>query len=63
MLPTIHQNKTIILENIFAWLIALGAAAAQLMPIFQMFAYLLASLVSILTAIKILKELFKNEKL
>lgn len=59
MLFTIHQNKTIILENIFAWLIALGAAASQVMPLFQMLAYLLASVVSILTAIKILRELLK----
>jgi hypothetical protein len=60
MLPVIHQNRVIILENIFAWLIALGAAVAQIMPLFQMLAYLLASVVSVLTAIKIIKELFSK---
>jgi len=61
MLTIINQNKTIILENIAAWFLAIGVTASQIMPLFQILAYATASIVSILTAIKVLKDLFKKQ--
>lgn len=60
MLTVLHHNKSIILENVAAWFLAIGVSASQVLPLFQIVAYLTASIVSILTAIKIVKDFFKK---
>lgn len=63
LLQVIYNNRVIILENVFTWVMYSAAAAAALMPLFQILALGLGIMVSILTGIKLIKDLTnkKNE--
>lgn len=60
MLEIVHNNKVIILNITTAWVGYLAGVATAVIPIFQLCAFAFAMVVSALTAIKLMRELFKK---
>lgn len=62
ILTTLSINSRLLLENLFTWSLYWAAVATAVMPLLQGLAFLAAFVVSMLTAIKLLKDLFHIKK-
>lgn len=62
VLATLSNNSKLLFENMFTWAIYAAAVATAVMPILQALAFMAAFAVSMLTAVKILKEFFTAKK-
>jgi hypothetical protein len=62
VLTALSNNSKILLENMFTWALYAAAVATAMMPIFQALAFIAAFSVSVLTGIKLLKDLFGLKK-
>lgn len=62
ILTTLSINSRLLLDNLFTWSLYWAAVATAVMPILQALAFMAAFVVSMLTAVKLLKDLFTIKK-
>lgn len=59
MIDTFNDNRIVIGNVVGVWVTYVAAISTAIMPIFQLCAFVFATVVSILTIVKLLKDLFK----